>query len=890
MPANFGGVVNYGQPLRVGHYDIYDESTTGGNPEFPGTLDEIRVSSTAHSAEKVVSSMLGTDITRVMELLPTYAQRGTSVPVTINGYGLVNASVTTDQPGVSVSVTSTSLTQINLNLNVPSTASIGQLHFTTTTADGQTFNSELTILDQQPFVNSPLTNNETLLLWHLDETGNGAVRINGAGDAVPNVLGGAASSVSLAQTGRFGGGRSKANITGDADNGALNFGTSNFTIDCWMKTDTVGRTYTLVGKDDPNGYFFSTEFALRLLPSGGLRGVVHDAGGREWRVELAGRVYDPARGRWLLILDDNQWHHLSMVVDRTTPRLSLYVDGVERAFSATMPANFGGVVNYGQPLRVGHYDIYDESTTGGNPEFPGTLDEIRFLNFARTPAQIYDTWFGTNTSGGGNAAQPSGEAIRSTVADKNKRGASLPDLRVTNVSPLLIARSEAAREAQTTLVSVEGAELNGLSGRVVRDGQTLDVAVGVQDSTDALVNLALGVAPAVRLGAAQLVLSKPGYKDAAFEIQITEQSEFALEADTVGLWHLDESSNGTTRLLDAGLRSPGLTTTAASRAAEGRFGGGRTLVRASAETKDDALSFDRSSFTIEGWVKTSLPKHERVLVGKGVHNAQQTEFALKLLPTGTLRAELYDANGVLWQAEIPEGTYNLTDNQWHSVALVVDRAAGLLWLYADGRARAASAIPAEFAGLRSLGQPLHFGDHGAAGEGSEEFAGTLDEIRISSTAHTAEKIARDFGGHDAPEITLARPTSIPAGSSAVPLTLHGYGLHGATVKASHADVVVKVVSASLTRLELLLSVPNGVPAGTLRLDVSDPLGQVVPFEVNVSESVGQKKDGKRDSSDAVGVVRREPTATPPPPSNLPPPVTVTDAAPATRVRGAGGQR
>jgi hypothetical protein len=40
--------------------------------------------------------------------------------------------------------------------------------------------------------------------------------------------------------------------------------------------------------------------------------------------------------------------------------------------------------------------LHDASSPGSGPaEFPGILDEIRILNFARTGSQIRDTWLGS---------------------------------------------------------------------------------------------------------------------------------------------------------------------------------------------------------------------------------------------------------------------------------------------------------------------------------------------------------------------------------------------------------------------------------------------------------------------------------------------------------------
>src|SRR6185436_16943218 len=153
---------------------------------------------------------------------------------------------------------------------------------------------------------------------------------------------GTADAQSFERPGRFGRGRASANIVPDPDKDALYLGSSSFTVECWMKTGPVSRPYTLVGKEDQlAGNPQTPEFSIRLMPDGALKVLAWDTGGAHvWRADLVGRVYDPSTGRWLLMVDDNEWHHIAMVANRSTQRMSLYVDGIERA-SGVMPAGFG---------------------------------------------------------------------------------------------------------------------------------------------------------------------------------------------------------------------------------------------------------------------------------------------------------------------------------------------------------------------------------------------------------------------------------------------------------------------------------------------------------------------------------------------------------------------
>jgi hypothetical protein len=413
-------------------------------------------------------------------------------------------------------------------------------------------------------------------------------------------------------------------------------------------------------------------------------------------------------------------------------------------------------------------------------------------------------------------------------------------------------RDKGAKEARTTNITLKGSKLDGITARVMRDGRPLGAVVaGVLNSSDAEATLSLAVSPKVPLGPAQLLLSKPGHKDTEVEVHVIEPSEFAAEADTVGLWHLDEREEGAARLLDAGARGFNLNSAPASRAAVGRFGGGRALARAASAAGGEALSFGASGFTLEGWVKTGALGRDYVLFGKEGDNGQNTEYTLKLTASGALRAEVYDTNGALWQAETSADSPKLTDDAWHSVALVLDREANLLLLYVDGRGRAVAPAPPDFKEVRNLGQPLVFGCYdadSAADGGPEEFPGRIDEVRVSSTAHRAEKITADYLGHDAPEVTLVR-TAAAQQAGAVNVTLHGYGLGGVAVTASQPDVKVSIKSASRTRVELLLSVSESRAAyGLVRLTLEDALGQTADADVDLAQVVNLRSPNTQAKS------------------------------------------
>jgi hypothetical protein len=668
----------------------------------------------------------------------------------------------------------------------------------------------------------------------LDETGNGAVHIDGSGDPVPTVIGGTAGSTSTSVDAKFSKGRASANIVGETANNSTNLGSSSFTVECWFKGgSSVTRPYTLAGKEDQlAGNNTTTEYSLRLTPTGGLKALLFDTNGANlWQAQMSGQVFDPVTVRYLPTMNDGLWHYAAMVVDRTASKLTIYADGVERASSA-MPAGFGTMHSTTNPLRVGHWAWVEQPGGIGPEAFPGTIDEVRIQNVARTAAQIADTWYGTNTGGGSNLTI-------NTSGEKNIADVPRDSVIVNSITPNSVTRDRTSKQAVVNGVSLGGANLRGVTARVLRDGQPLDsVEARVKVATDSQAQLDLAVSPNTPLGPAQLVLSKRGYSDVAVDIRVVEPSEFALEADTIGLWHLDEREKGMAHLLDAGPNAINMTSAVASRPANGRFVGGRILTRATADASNSALVFGNSSFTVEGWLKAPSLGRDYVLIGKETNNGQNSDFTLKALASGSLRAEIYDTSGLVWSAETSAVAGTLTDDQWHAIAMVVDRETGWLSLYIDAQIRMVQPVPVGFGAVRNLGQPLQFGSYDAdapAGNGPEEFPGVLDEIRISASIHSPEKIAADFYGHDEPKITFVRPPVIRKGVGPIEVTLSGYGLIGATVAPNQPGVTATVLSSTLTSMRISVAVSDSVPAGTVPLLLRDVLGRGFSVEFAVEE-------------------------------------------------------
>jgi len=328
---------------------------------------------------------LGHDAPLITLAQPAIIQQGAAPSAfTFEGTALKQATVTPNQPGVTVTnvVAAVDGSRVSLSISAASTVPLGTIDFTVTDQLGRSSSGgQLTVVNQQPFNASDAG---TLIAWHLDELGNGATSIVDSG---PNSINGTADAASKAIAGRFAEGRASAGILAGNDNGVISNSTSgattSFTVECWVNTAPVTRPYSLVDTFQNTNNL--TPWAIYLDQNRSLNASV-------W-VTAVGYV-QASLPRITYSIDDSQWHYIAMVVNQSGGRqILLYVDGVLRA---TTSISGGNLIFPGGTLRAGL-----DHPSGGGPgpiQFPGVLDEIRVMNFARTAAQIHDSWFGTTTT------------------------------------------------------------------------------------------------------------------------------------------------------------------------------------------------------------------------------------------------------------------------------------------------------------------------------------------------------------------------------------------------------------------------------------------------------------------------------------------------------------
>ncbi len=723
-----------------------------------GVIDELRVSGTAHSAEKIWEDFSGSHHFAVTAIWPVPArltpiQRSIVNQLVIKGYDLqgFEARITRNGSELPAQISS-SLTDDRravLQIQVDRETGLGAAELRVSKTGWPDASIPVEIVDSQP---SALTR-ETLELWRFDESDQGRIEVRDSG---PLAYGATTDSASQAVPGRFGNGRNKANLSFWDDN-ILDSSAQSFTVDCWVK---AGAT------EVPTSYDLraNSGFAFTILPSGALRLRISDQAGVIWQADAVSSSPDRLSRT---LVNDGYWHWLSAVVDLEHRQLRIYVDGVLKAV-ADEPPGFGKFSDTSLDAvakRTG-------SASNTPIQFPGAIDELRVCLGAPSSERIADDFAG-------------------------RMGA-----RVNQMSRDTIDLSRTAADPTVTALILDGFQLDGLEARLTREGQAVP-GVGVQAESSALkANLVFTVAPGVTAGPADLEL-RVGDQELVERVRVVENSPFSIESDSVLLWHLDDGGS-LPRILDSAPFAIHGNADAGSVATQGRFDLAQTTAILTSDPQYGALEFGTSSFTAEFWMKmppypsprTVTQYYTPLEISKDLYNPA---FRITVKPS-QVAVSLTDTTGKTWIANAPSYlsvggrafVKPMLDNQWHLFAVAVDRQTAALRIYIDGVERAFAPMPVGFGSLVT-GTDVRF----RSSPSGARFPGALDEIRLSASAHTPSQITAAFNGHDTPSISRVFPAVVPRGSDSFPLTLHGYGLAGATVQSLSSDL--QVVSATALR-------------------------------------------------------------------------------------------
>jgi YD repeat-containing protein len=291
----------------------------------------------------------------------------------------------------------------------------------------------------------------------------------------------------------------------------------------------------------------------------------------------------------------------------------------------------------------------------------------------------------------------------------------------------------------------------------------------------------------------------------------------------VGVWHLPNgsslSANDSTANGNNGTNN-GATATAGQIDGAASFNGSTNI------TLGNTNSLNISgNLTVEAWVKTTATGDERI-VGHSSPSSPWNGYQFGLGTQSAGKTAFW--NGTAWNT----ANSAVNDNNWHFIAVSVNGTTE--YFYKDGASDGWSlaANPNSFSGTGLLGN---------------SFNGTIDEIRLSKIARSADWVATEYNNQNSPatfysagpvnppSISSLSPNSGPAGTT---VTVSG-SFFGSTQGSS--TVTFDGVAASPTSWgasSIIVPVPSGATSGNVVVTVSGVASNPVWFTVPGSSSNG----------------------------------------------------
>nr|WP_246484191.1 LamG-like jellyroll fold domain-containing protein [Marivibrio halodurans] len=491
---------------------------------------------------------------------------------------------------------------------------------------------------------------------------------------------------------------------------ALDPGTGSFTVEAWVDFDEISGTSdidTIVGKiSGAAGWVIQAEGdALVVRVSAG-------------PTENAAQSYD--------ISGLSGWHHLALVVDRTTGTVRGYLDGSNAGWSdggaGAVDNDISGFGAIGSTARLGIGGRFDEQgTIESESALEGQIDEVRLWSTARSESDLQD--YSTLRLGAGEDGlvaiygfewpDAPGYDLTGNGHDGVSHGDPDPVESGAPVTGYTLAEDSVD-------ISLHGLSIVDPDG----DGGELTVVIAVERGR---LDLDAGIASGIL--AAEVVGNGTG------KLIVTASAEAIARTLATGgglIYTADPGASGIDRLQVTVNDGTAITRKSFDIAIAAEDEGVRVTggalqfdgiddVAEAAELGDVSSSGD--GFTIEGWVNSAAS-------GGG------SLFALTGAD-GTLTIGLDEAGYLMAMQDLGDGgnvesQVNVADGLWHHVAVSFE--GGSVRFHVDGRLM--STVD-DFMPSVGEGARLILGENGFGG-GS--FEGMMDEVRLWDGARTDAQI------------------------------------------------------------------------------------------------------------------------------------------------------
>lgn len=489
------------------------------------------------------------------------------------------------------------------------------------------------------------------------------------------------------------------------DQGALNSGGEDLTVEAWIQTSAASDFQWVIGKDDSND---ALDYLLGLNPGGAFRFITQNLAND---VLLA--TAPPQDGQ--------TWYHVVGVQDKAAGTVTLYVNG-EVGASKPMGDVLG--ITAVSPLRVAGRGA------GSSQRLNGRLDEVaiyaKALSAERVQAHyqagIYDPNVGIQiTSQPRHQIAAAGDPVSLSVVAKVTGTTAAPSYQWKKDDQNLAG----ATSATLTLGAVSAADAGGYRAEV----------------------RVAGAAPVLSDAAALVVIPAVG----SFATEVTSDAPF-------GWWRLGDAPEPVVaEALDSGsgnhdgvyqanvFAAPGLE---GLNDAAADFAGGFVTV-----PEPTAFASGGTALTVEVWLQPDNAGAFRWAVAKDDNN-DNLDYLLGVNPDGTFRFITQGLTHDVLDGAGPRGFDGVT---WFHLAGVQDPSAGEVRLYVNGEL--AGSVPLTQTGITAA-SPLRLGDRSGFG-GNQRIDGRLDEVAIYKTALSEARLRAHYTAASGPGYAAAIQADAP---------------------------------------------------------------------------------------------------------------------------------
>lgn len=438
---------------------------------------------------------------------------------------------------------------------------------------------------------------------------------------------------------------------------SFSFGTGDFTLEAWVKyTTNPSGNRVIIGRYNGSGdnYWLgvnSSNKAIFSISGSGITGTK--------------------------TINDGVWHHIAGV--RTAGVVTLYVDGIQDATgSNTNGASPGGALKIGA-FNTGFY-------------FPGTIDEARIWNIARTQADIQDNMF-LELDGNETGLVAYYDFNQGAVCSTNTGITTLPDI------------TGHSNTGTLTNMALTGTGSNWVVGVIPPSYDSVCINSTLQLDNDA---------------------DGGTWSSVSSNIATVDNTGMVtgISAGTTAINYTITNASGCNSVYTTYITVNALPSAAGIYSNGNSFDGNSDYV----DINNSLGNFGTGDFTVE--VKFKATGTKKYLVSKRATCNHGNFWNVFINVNGKLAAELDESSAGTNYVSIT-GTSTVNDGQWHHVAIA--RRDSVLRLFIDGSLEGAVAAPTNLNNTNSLRL-------GWICSAAQYFPGTMDEVRIWNVGRTLPQI------------------------------------------------------------------------------------------------------------------------------------------------------